>query len=354
MVGHQAGGPAATRAVQAGGALQIGGGHAEQAVGEILHVALIADPGHVCTRLPVAVDVVIAAVLDFAAVLVAQRVVGQVGGVQLTPAAAIEIAELIVQHQPALAHVARGEGVVVIRCQVEIDRLRVVEAVAAGHAQLRVQQTGLAPVVDRELEPRRVEHRHLADAQHRVAGGAEAGLVVHFDLRRDQLPHRLRGIAGGVGGMVHLPNRTLQVDRFGAAIAAPGDQLVLDVADLVGIGFLIAFGAFGHHPDRAVRVTDIAFGDVVAGLGIEAQVFGAHELVTALEHDVALVLGNGAGAAELVAFDIGGLLVARGGSGRIGLGCFAEGGQDFRGWAKAPVQRLIIGHRRQANGNSQG
>ncbi|MNN50475.1 hypothetical protein D3C81_1650620 [compost metagenome] len=122
----------------------------------------------------------------------------------------------------------------------------------------------------------------------------------------------------------------------------------------MGVGFLVALGALGHHPDRGVRVTDIAFGDVVAAFGIQAQVVGAHELVTALEHHIALVLGNGAGAAEFIAFDVGGLLVARSGSGRIGLGCFAERRQDFRGWAKAPVQRFVIGHRGQADGNSQG
>src|SRR5690606_9296597 len=42
VVGHEAGGPAATGAVDAGGALQIGGGHTQQAVGEILQVALVA------------------------------------------------------------------------------------------------------------------------------------------------------------------------------------------------------------------------------------------------------------------------------------------------------------------------
>ena len=354
IVGHQAAGPVLTRAVDADLALQVGGGHAEQLVGEILQVALIADPGQVGTGLPVGVDVVIPAELHAAAILVAQLVVGQVGGQQLAAATVVEIAEFVVEHEAALAHVARHQGVVEVRRQVQVDRLGVIEAVAAGQAHLRIQKAGLAAVVDRELEIRCPQHRHLADTQHGVACGTEAGVVIDLDLRCRELPHRLRGIAGGVGRAVHLAHRTLQVDRLGATVAAAGHQLVLDVGDLVGVAFLVAFGAAGLHPDRGVLVPDVALGDVVAGFGVEAQVVGAQELVAALERDIALVVGHHGGTGQLVAFDVRRLLVTRRGRGFVGLGRVVEHGQHVGHRAQAPVHRLVVGQGRQADGDTEG
>src|SRR3546814_2034863 len=57
---------------------------------------------------------------------------------------------------------------VVVRREVDVDRLAPVEAVAVGLADVRVEQAGHAPVVDRELEPRYVQHRHLAHADGRI------------------------------------------------------------------------------------------------------------------------------------------------------------------------------------------
>ncbi len=354
VIGHQAAGPVLAGAVDADLALQVGGGHAEQPVGEILQIALIADPGQAGTGLPVGVDVVIPAELHAAAILVAQLVVGQVGGQQFAAATVVEVAEFVVEHEAALAHVARHQGVVEVRRQVQIDRLGVIEAVAPGQAHLRIEEAGLAAIIDRELEVGRPQDRHLADPQHRVACGAETGVVIDLDLRCRQLPYRLRGIAGGVGGAVHLADRTLQVDRLGATIAAAGHQLILDIADLVGVAFLVALGATGLHPDRGVLVTDIALGDVVAAFGIEAQVVGAQELVAALERDIALVVGHHGGTGQLVAFDVRRLLVTRRGRGFVGLGRVVEHGQHVGHRAQAPVHRLVVGQGRQADGDTEG
>src|SRR3546814_15579203 len=62
----------------------------------------------------------------------------------------------------ALGHEPGFQGHGVVRREVDVDRLAPVEAVAAGLADVRVEQAGHAPVVDRELEPRYVQHRHLA------------------------------------------------------------------------------------------------------------------------------------------------------------------------------------------------
>src|SRR3546814_4971517 len=49
------------------------------------------------------------------------------------------------------SHEPGFQGHVVVRREVDVDRLAPVEAVAAGLADVRVEQAGHAPVVDREL-----------------------------------------------------------------------------------------------------------------------------------------------------------------------------------------------------------
>ena len=152
---------------------------------------------------------------------------------------------------------------------------------------------------------------------------------------------------------MHLADGALQVDRAGSAIAAAVDQLVLDVADPVAVGLAVAFGALGGNAKARVRVADAAFGDVVAGFGVGAQHIGANELVTTAHQHITGVFGRGAGAGQAVAFDLGRQLVADGGLRSIGRRCFAEGRQCIGGWTQVPVDRLLIGQRRQGDGNAQ-
>src|SRR5690606_5071743 len=158
----------------------------------------------------------------------------------------------------------------------------------------------------------------------------------------------LAGIAGAVGGVVHLPHRAAHGDRIGTTVAAPVDQLVADVGDDVAVLVLVALGAVGHDADAGVLVADVALGHVAAGLGVEAQLVGAQELVAADQGHVALVLGGGLGAAEFVALDVGGLLVAGLGDGRIRRRRLAERRQHVAHRAQPPVQRLLVGHGGQA------
>lgn len=272
-------------------------------------------------------------------------------------AAWVQVAEFAVEHDPAIGHHPWGQGQVVVGRQVQVDRLLVVEAIAPGHAHRRVQQAGLATVVDRELEPGHVQERDIAHPQHRVAGHAEALVAVHVDLLRAQFPHALVRGAGTVGGVVHAPERAGQLDRVGAAVAAPVHQLVTDVADGVGVGALVALGTVGDDADARVLVADVAFGLVGARFRIHLQPVGAQELVATNQGDVAVDQGHGPGAALGVALDHGGLVVA----GRIagpGRGWSAlERRNHVAGRAQCPVQGLVvIGHRHawQAGGDAQG
>src|SRR3546814_20911031 len=66
------------------------------------------------------------------AVTAGQVVRGQVAEIELAAAGWSQVAELGVQHQPALGHEPGFQGHVVVRREVDVDRLAPVEAVAAG------------------------------------------------------------------------------------------------------------------------------------------------------------------------------------------------------------------------------
>src|SRR5690606_18716347 len=179
-----------------------------------------------------------------------------------------------------------------------------------GGADARVQQAGAAAVVHREREPRHVEHRHLAHAQHRVVGHAHAFGGVHVDPLRTQFPAAVLRRAGGIGRAVQRPQRALQLDVLGAAVAAPRHQLVADVADVVAVVDLAALGLLGDQAHAGVLVAHAAGGDVVPGLHVVGELVGAQVLVAAAQGDVAGDAPARLRAADLVALDVGGLLAA--------------------------------------------
>ena len=217
----------------------------------------------------------------------------------------------------------------------------------------------MAPVVDRELDPRHVQHRHLADVDGRAAGDAPAFLAVHVDAVGTQFPHPLAGVAGGIGRAVQTPLGAVEVDAVGATVAASRDQLVLHVLDLVGVRVLVARGPGCDDPHAAVLVTDIAVGDVGVVVLIVGQVIGIQVLVAAAQDDIALVFQVLFGAIQLVALDRGRLLGAFGtGLDRIAsgfvVGAAIEGSNGFLYGAQIPVVGLIVrSERRQAQGDGQ-
>src|SRR5690606_11703042 len=103
----------------------------------------------------------------------------------------VQPAELATQLHAALGHQARIERCVVVGCQVQVDRLQPVETVAAGQFDLRVQQARAPTVVDREHQPRDVQHRYLADPHGRLMGHADAFGGVDVDALGAQFPGAL-------------------------------------------------------------------------------------------------------------------------------------------------------------------
>ncbi len=153
--------------------------------------------------------------------------------------------------------------------------------------------------------------------------------------------------------------RPLHVDAIGAAVAAPRDQLVLQVVDLVAVGVLIAPRAFGDQADAGVLVAHVAFGRIGVLFLIVGQVVRAQVLVPADEGDVALVFQVLLGTAELVAHDVG-VLVRAGGAGLFGVGAgrglrrSLEGRDRILDRAQRPALGLFVRRqRRQAQGDTE-
>ena len=371
VVGGQAGRPVAPAAVEAGRTGDGAGSGIGQAAAHVLEVAGVADPVEVGARVPGAVEAVPAVEMEHAAVFLAAVVgdrdfpdlafavaVGQVVRwqvLELQGAAAGfgQVAEFAAQQEPAPGHDPRAQGHVVVGRQVEVDRLLPVEAVAAVVADGRVQQAGLAAVVDGELEPGHIQHRDLAQVQGGSLGGAEPFLHIDVDLARAQFPQPLVRGAGGIRGPVERAELALQLGPRGAAAAALVNQLVAHVLDAVGVLLLVALQPLAHQPHARVLVADAPFGGVGAGLGIDGEVVGAEELVATAQGDVAVVVHHlVVDAAEFVTRDVGGMLVAVGGGAhrrrRIG-----EHRHRVVERAQAPHPRALVGECGQRNGNAQ-
>ncbi len=285
-------------------------------------------------------------------------VVGQVVVVHVIagqPAAALRIqpAEFAAEHDATLAHVTRVERGIVVRREVQVDRLAPVEAIAAGNGDRGVQQAGAAALIDRKHQPRDVQHRHLADAQGRIVRNAHAFFGIDVDAPGAQLPHALRGFAGRIGGPDQRTVRAVHLDGLGAAVATATGQLVLHVLDPVRVLFLVAGGALGDHAHARILIAHAAFGGVIAGLAIERQPVGVQGLVAVAERDIALdQRARVLDVLELVALDVGGLLRARF---RRPRGRLVEAGQGIDHRAQTPVLFPLpgLGGQRQRDAERQ-
>src|SRR5690606_12811557 len=137
-----------------------------------------------------------------------------------------------------------------------------------------------------------------------------------------QFPGALRWGAGRVGRADQGALVTLQLDPFGTAVAAALDQLVAQVLDGVGVGFLVAVGTLGEDPHAGVLVAHAALGDVGTFVALVGQLVGPEELVTAGEFNVALEnRAVGFAGIQRVAGDVGGLVgTVRSGAAGRGVG----------------------------------
>src|SRR5690606_38425018 len=284
--------PAGAAAEQADVAVQQGNGGAGERIAEVVEVGAVADVLKFGRQAPVAVEAGQVRPRAEAAVAAGQVVVGQPGAVEGTAAVFGQVAELAAQHQAAPGQVTRGQGGVVVRRQVQVDRLLVVEAVAVVVADLRPEQAGAAAVVGGKADPRRPQHRHLADAQGGVARRAHAFLAVDFDVVGRELPLALAGRAGRVGGLVHAAALAQHGDAVGAAIARAVVELVLHVLQFDPVLVAVAAGAGGGEAHAPVLIAHRAFAAEAVAVVLPDQAVGAKPLVGAFEFALAAEHGD--------------------------------------------------------------
>src|SRR3546814_20420489 len=91
----------------------------------------------------------------------------------------------------------------------------------------------------------------------------------------------------------------------------------------------------------ALPISHAAGGHVLPGFAVESELVGAQELVAAAQRDIAFELRRGFGAAELVAFDVGGLVDPRAAD-TAGLAGVAERGDRVLHRAQFPVFRPLV------------
>ena len=110
-----------------------------------------------------------------------------------------QVAALAAEHQAALGHHPRRECRVVIRREVEVVGRGELEAADLRRAGDRRQESGLAFVGQRKLQPRRREHRRVQKEDPGAMRGADRAQAVDLDFVTDEIPIVIRRDACRVG-----------------------------------------------------------------------------------------------------------------------------------------------------------
>src|SRR5690554_3333252 len=223
-------------------------------------------------------------------------------GTDLAGAGGCQVAELALQLQSAVGQQSRVEGGVVVGRQVEVVGLGIGAARVAAVGQAGHQQAALAPVVQREVEIRRVEHRHVLDLESHVPGFTPALFPIQLDIVTVQAPGVATRITGSIGAVGNDDHRIIPATQ--AVGGTPGIGLVYHIAYLVDPGLAgldVHLAVFAENQYALVAQTDVAFqadkivGTVKAGLvGLCLQPALAQHHVT-LEGTCLLVLLEAAG-----------------------------------------------------------
>ncbi|MCY1430393.1 hypothetical protein D9M71_463410 [compost metagenome] len=120
-----------------------------------------------------------------------------------------QVAEFAFHQQAVLFHIARVQRGIVVRRQVEVVRGDQHEAGIAAGADGRRQEAGLATVVDREIDVRRVQDRNVLDPQRHVGRRTETGGRVQGDVVALELPGVAVRFARGVRTVLEADDSVL-------------------------------------------------------------------------------------------------------------------------------------------------
>ena len=281
VVGHQLEVPVSADTREFGAAAQELAGGLAQAGAVILVVIVVADAVHHQPRAPACPGICVMLEQVAVALLVGFAVVGQVVHLERAAGAPRQEAVLARQHETALAEPARRDRGVLVGRDVPVPGNADLQAGVAVVPEAGVEETALAPVVQRKREPRRVEDRDVLEAQQGAARVAHALIVLQLEFAGLQLP--VGGLARAGRVIDAVQDRGVAADQFGqlrAAVGAGSGEAVVDPGEparLLGerIARLLPaepqlpvrvteFPGYGHH--FADRVVENPFGlDVLVG-----------------------------------------------------------------------------------------
>ncbi len=234
-------------------ALEVGDRGGRELAGEILEVTRVAGFGVAGLRREPPVDQAAVVEIEVRAPLAGALVVAEHLVAHARGFARRQVAPLGGDQGAALGHVARRDLGVVVRREVQVQRHAHVEAGGVGVAERGEQDAGAAAVVDRELEPRQVQDRHVAEAQARVLGAAEALLAVELDVAGLEEPRLRAGRAGRVVHVRHVHRAVLgEAHGLGRAARGAADQRELGAVKRAGLGGEVELGAAAAHDEVAV------------------------------------------------------------------------------------------------------
>ncbi|MNM76608.1 hypothetical protein D3C81_884350 [compost metagenome] len=196
-----------------------------------------------------------------------------------------QVAEFAFHQQAVLFHVARVQRGIVVRRQVEVVRGDQHEAGIAAGADGRRQEAGLATVVDREIDVRRVQDRNVLDPQRHVGRRTETGGRVQGDVVALELPGVAVRFARGVRTILEADDRvlgTLGVQRITAD--ARFVHHVFGVVDLGFTGVELHVGVVADDQGAVVANAHVAV-QLATALGLVQVGFVGFDLHAALTHD---------------------------------------------------------------------
>ncbi len=222
------------------------------------------------------------------AVRIRETVFVQVVGAQRAGVEAKEVAELALQHRAAIRHVIRSQRCIVVRREVEVIGRAQPYAGTARVAELREQETRLAPFIDREADPRGIEERHAHERDAHVASHTHPAFLVEIKAARLQRPVLIVGRAGGVRHAVeHCRELAGAREPLCLAAARTPEETEVHAFEhaftdrrVVRRGFRVQQQLPGTELRGRKRAHD-------AAVLIELQRFGAEEIAALLQPDVA-------------------------------------------------------------------
>ncbi len=154
---------------------------------------------------------------------VRELVVAQILAMHGSAVIGLQIAIFGAQQHAALFHDARCNRRVHVGCDVPVERQAEFGAAAAGSAASGSQQSALAFIVQREIQPGRVKDRHSLENQGGVARGGLFRIVVEAQVGGAYKPVRIApgsGGAGAVGGVGEaVLARALEIHVCGLALS---------------------------------------------------------------------------------------------------------------------------------------